>query len=216
MENVLAPQHHLLYFVKYPEPGRVKTRLAASLGAGEAARLYGELARSTLEQLGQTLAETVAITVAFDPPWRAREVARWLAGPYLYVAQQGGSLGERLVHAFAHVFSRGASRVLALGSDTLDLTPDLVREAFDALESHDVALGPARDGGYYLIALRREQPALFDGVSWSTPRLLPQTLSRIAAAWLSCRLLPVLDDLDDETQLNFRGRAHEVASERKR
>ncbi len=210
MENVLAAQHHLLYFVKYPEPGRVKTRLAVSKGASEAARLYGELARSTFTRLGQALGKTVSITVAFDPAHRARDVKDWLRGPYRYLAQEGDGLGERLTDAFARAFSWGASRVVALGSDTLGLEPEGVRQAFDALASHDVVVGPARDGGYYLIGLARERPALFKGISWSSPSVLSETLSRAACAGLTHCLLPVLDDLDDQEDLNVRGRSHEA------
>lgn len=186
----------ILYFVKYPTPGKVKTRLAKRIGIHEAAQKYRELAESNLKTL-DSLSEKVSITVAFDPP-DAHDLTRdWLSDRYAFLAQQGGNLGERLHNAFQEAFDNGASKVFAIGSDTLGLETSLIEDALEALEFHDVVLGPARDGGYYLIGFSRLIPELFQGIPWSTSSVLSRTISVIQQMDLSFFLLKPLEDLDE-------------------
>ena len=191
----------ILYFVKYPEPGMVKTRLAKSIGSCEAARVYRELAESNLLKLVPLAENGVSITIAFDPPEKEAEVKRWLPRGFFYVAQTGATLGERLQNAFSHAFEMGAKKVLALGSDTMGLTADVVEAAFDALDRRDVVLGPTEDGGYYLIGLNQCVPEIFQHIPWSTPRVLSETISRGTELRLSYQLIDELCDLDEVKDL---------------
>lgn len=193
---------HILYFVKFPEPGRVKTRLAQSIGFEAAARLYRLLAEQNLEVLRSISDPPLAVCIHFDPPEKEAKVRDWLLGDEPYLAQRGRDLGERLRDAFAHAFERGASGAIAVGSDTIGLQPGFLREAFAGLERNDVILGPSRDGGYYLIGLSRPQSLLFQDIPWSTPRVLEATLTRIREGNLSLFLLPELEDLDRAENLN--------------
>jgi len=193
----------ILYFLKYPEPGKVKTRLAKTLGNEAACRAYRDLAVKNFRTLASLDQEGIESVIVFDPPDKEREIREWLPAA-CYFAQQGEDLGGRLHSAFQRAFDQGAETALALGSDTLGLKPELISKAFDELENYDVVLGPAKDGGYYLIGLSRLQPLLFQSIPWSTADVFSTTLARIKEIGLSCYLLPELDDLDEIKNLETR------------
>ena len=187
-------ENALVVFVKHPRPGAVKTRLAAAIGAEAAALLYRALAEHVLEATTPSPGEYERL-VFFDPPESLPATRAWLPGVRL-MAQSGDDLGARMADAFARAFARGARRVAIVGTDAPGVSRATVREALSALDAADVVIGPAADGGYYLIALRAPQPELFSGIEWSTPSVREQTLARAAAAGLSPRELAPLRDVD--------------------
>lgn len=188
----------LLYFVKHPTPGKVKTRLAKAVGDQEAAKLYRELAEKNLRVIASLHQRNIYdLVIAFDPPEKGEDIKHWLSLSCEYLPQCGRGLGERLVHAFGEAFQTGSKRVMALGSDTLGLTANIIEQGFNALHSNDVVVGPAEDGGYYLIGLRSFQPELFQEIPWSTDAVLQQTYSRISKLGLSHQTLIPLEDLDE-------------------
>jgi uncharacterized protein len=184
----------LVVFAKHPRPGAVKTRLAASIGNEAAAGLYRALAEHVLEATAPAAGEYERL-VFFEPGEALEEVRAWLPGTRL-LAQSGPDLGARMADAFARAFARGASRVALVGTDTPGVTRETAALALSALDAADVVLGPAEDGGYYLVALRRPQPSLFAGIDWSTSRVLDETRARAAAAGLDVRELAPLADVD--------------------
>jgi hypothetical protein len=184
----------LVVFLKHPRPGGVKTRLAAAIGAEAAAGLYRALAEQVLEATTPAAGDYERL-VFFDPPESLPQMRHWLPGVRL-MAQSGDELGARMADAFARAFARGASRVAIVGTDAPGVSRATVREALSALDTADVVIGPADDGGYYLIALRAPRPELFAGIEWSTPGVRGQTLARAAAAGLSVRELARLRDVD--------------------
>jgi rSAM/selenodomain-associated transferase 1 len=191
-------QNVLLYFVKYPTPGKVKTRLAKTVGEQEAARLYSELTGKNLEVVASLYQRKIFdLVIVYDPPEKSEDIKRWLSLSCEYLPQCGGGLSERLTHAFHEAFQKGGKRVMALGSDTLGLTTDIIQQGFEALQSNDVVVGPAEDGGYYLIGLNSFQPELFKEISWSTDIVLQQTYNRISKLGLSHQTLVPLQDLDE-------------------
>jgi rSAM/selenodomain-associated transferase 1 len=194
-----VPERALIVFLKYPKPGRVKTRLAAALGDEAAAALYRalteEVLRATVPRAGEY--ETL---VFFDPPEAAAEMRAWLPGVRLR-PQSGGDVGERMAAAFARAFERGPRRVAIIGTDVPALTRQTITEALAGLDEADVVVGPAEDGGYYLLALREPHPELFEHVAWSSPAVLEETLARAAAAGLRVRQLVRLRDVDTITDL---------------
>jgi uncharacterized protein len=192
----------LLFFTKYPEPGKVKTRLAHTVGAALAAHMYRDLVEKNVLVLKSLVPDGISTTIAYDPPEKREEMRTWLSpSSFSYLCQKGEGLTERLEHAFEYVFKQGAEHVLAIGSDTLDLTQEIILEAFSKLESHDVVIGPAKDGGYYLIGLNEARPELFQGISWSTPTVLASTLRIVDAKKLRYCQLGELEDLDDARQV---------------
>jgi uncharacterized protein len=193
----------LVVFVKHPSPGAVKTRLAAAVGPEAAARLYRRLAERVLEATTPREGEYERL-VFFDPPEALAEMRAWLPGVRL-LAQAAGDLGARMADAFARAFLRGAERVVLVGTDAPAVARERVMEALSALDAADVVIGPAEDGGYYLLALREPRPGLFAGVAWSTPTVRAQTLARAAAASLSVRELAPLRDVDTLEDLRALG-----------
>ncbi len=182
-------------FVKAPVPGRVKTRLAASLGSVEAARLYRSLAHRIVERVAAGGYRTV---VYFDPPGAAAEVRAWLGAGREYRPQPQGDLGERLRQAFADGFEE-ADCVSVVGTDIPDLDRAAVERSFElvsASEGPDAVFGPALDGGYYLLALSRPAPGLFEGIAWSTGAVLEESLRRAEALGLTVGFLDSLADID--------------------
>jgi len=192
----------LLLFVRYPEAGRVKTRLIPALGADGAAALYERMAGEVAAHVARLRRPALRRVALVEPPERVAVVGQWLGEGFAAVAQADGDLGARLTAAFSAAFAGGARRVVAIGSDCLDLTPELLHEAFDALCRVDAVVGPALDGGYYLIGLGRAIPAAFAAVPWSSPDTLTATLDRLQAAGAAVHLLRSLRDLDTPGDLD--------------
>jgi rSAM/selenodomain-associated transferase 1 len=186
--------NRLLVFVKAPRPGAVKTRLAAVLGDEAAAGLYRVLAEEEIRRTAPRSGEYERVLV-FTPEDARAEVEAWLPGESLE-SQQGADLGERMSRAFASAFAAGARRVAIVGTDVPSCGREHVAEAFRSLDAHDVVLGPAHDGGYYLVALDRPRPALFQSIPWSTASVLPATAERAGALGLGVRMLDPLRDID--------------------
>jgi len=189
------PERTLGVFAKAPVTGRVKTRLGAEIGAGKAAALYRRLGR---EVVAASVGRGYRTVVWFAPPTAGGAVRHWLdgLGVSAFRAQSGRALGTRLAHAFARSFADGDGAVVIIGTDCPGLDRHVIAQAFATLRAHDVVLGPAWDGGYYLIGLRSPEPALFRGIPWSTPGVAHTTRARARDLGLSCRLLAPLRDVD--------------------
>jgi rSAM/selenodomain-associated transferase 1 len=184
----------LIVFLKEPRPGAVKTRLAKALGAERAAQLYRALAEEEVRATAP-LRDEYQRLFFFTPAESRPALERWLPGETL-LPQQGNDLGARMSNAFDAAFRRGARRAAIIGTDVPWVTRELVREALLALADHEVVVGPARDGGYYLLALDRPRPSLFEGIEWSTPSVLSATAERAAVLGLRLSVLEGLPDID--------------------
>ena len=184
----------LILFVKAPRPGQVKTRLAVALGEAAACAAYERLVKSLLSNL----ASLPEVEFRFTPDDAGPEVQPWLRPGWITLGQGTGDLGQRLQTAFADAFADGAKRVVIIGSDCPEVTASDVREAWRELRSRDLVVGPAVDGGYWLIGLREPQPALFENIPWSSESVLAETLRRARSQRLKMQLLRILQDVDDE------------------
>lgn len=194
----LQPSTMILLFSKYPIPGRVKTRLVPTLGAVRATRLHRRFAEAAIDT---ARASGLPVTVyASGAP--LRRFRAWLGDGVRYERQCHGDLGQRMQEAFATAFRRGASKALAIGADVPGLTTEILRDAVCALDSSDVVLGPATDGGYYLIGFRQPRPMLFRDIAWGSDQVLPQTRKALAASGLSFHELPALSDVDRPEDLD--------------
>lgn len=134
--------------------------------------------------------------VAYTPAEAGDEMRAWLGEDLAYEAQRGGDLGARMANAVARRFDEGSTAVLVIGADAPELTRELLDDAFVALARADVVIGPASDGGYYLIGMGKLTPVLFRGIPWSTPETLARTLSAARAAGLRVHVLDILSDID--------------------
>lgn len=184
---------------KLPERGKVKTRIAAALGDEQALELYRCTLHDTLA-LALSIAD-VAHALSYTPPTNnVRRYFEHAAPQFALIPQQGLTLGERISSTLASVL-KSHSPVVVIGSDSPDLPALLIARAFDVLRGTDVVLGPAHDGGYYLLGVRSMQPALFEGIDWSTQVVAQQTRERAAEARLRIVDLPLWHDLDTVADL---------------
>jgi len=185
-------------FAKYWEPGKVKTRLGAQIGLGQAARLYLAFLETSLARLAQMSQRKV---LAFTPFERREDFVQLAGNSWIVEPQSNGDLGHRMAQYFEAAFAAGAQRAVLLGSDSPTVTLERIQQAFDFLEKSDVVLGPTHDGGYYLVGAAGSTPPIFDGISWSTSTVWQQTIERIQIAGCSFAELPKWYDVDDRDDL---------------
>ena len=188
------PQARLLIFTKAPVPGQVKSRLIPTLGAEGAARLQRRLTRRLVEMMVESGVCPVELWVAPDAGHPLFDDLKQRYGLPIHV-QRGRDLGERMAMACAEALGR-ADRVVLIGSDSPPLTPAAIGRALAELQWVDAVLGPAEDGGYVLLALKRAEPALFERMPWSTERVAELTRERMHALDWRWRELPESWDLD--------------------
>lgn len=194
--NLSDPLGKLLLFTRYPEPGTAKTRLIPTLGAVGAAALSRQMTEHTLTHV-QTLQHQHAVQVEIRFAGGSVELMQhWLGPEWNYVLQGPGNLGDRLLRSLESAYQSGASRIVIIGTDCPELDAALLHRAFVALVDHDLVLGPAVDGGYYLIGVRRLIPELFTHIAWSTAAVLSQTMTVAQQLGLTIALLPPLSDVD--------------------
>ena len=191
---------HLALLLKAPRLGFVKTRLAAEIGDHEALRLYRLMADRTLNAVRALALPT---TIWYAPAGALDEMRRWVGEDWDLRPQAGGDLGARLALAAGAI--RAGEHWLCVGGDCPDLSVGILRRALDLLEDHAVVLGPALDGGYYLIGGRAPLPDIFSAMPWSTDRLLEATRRRLADAGASLAELPVLRDVDTAADVRAAG-----------
>lgn len=196
---MLFSHARLLIFIKAPLPGQVKSRLIPLLGAAGAARLQERLTRRLVGMMAESGVCPLELWVApdTDHPLFEDLQRRWGLPVHL---QRGRDLGERMATACTEALGR-ARRVALIGSDCPALTPPLIGRALAELQGVDAVLGPAEDGGYVLLALKRAEPVLFEGMPWSTERVAELTRERMRSLRWRWRELPELWDLDRPADL---------------
>lgn len=189
----------LIVFVKNPIEGKVKTRIAKTVGDNKAVEIYRELLQYTHDVAETLPAADYTRTIYYgdfindNDLWNGWQKAR---------QPQDGDLGDRMKQAFREQFALGADRVVIIGSDCLDLKPHHLQEAFQQLQQHDVVLGPSTDGGYYLLGMNILYEAIFDGMPWSQPELMEKTKAVLAKNNISYALLEPLTDIDEWEDYN--------------
>jgi uncharacterized protein len=186
----------LLIFIKNPEPGKVKTRLAKTVGKNKAYQVYLDLLSHSI-----TVAKKVdSVRQVWYSSFidRDDEIAE---NTFQKFIQKGSDLGERMEYAFAQGFKNGYEKIVIIGSDCPGITASIIEDAYKMLDDCDVVLGPSEDGGYYLLGMRQFNPELFSNIEWSTERVLQQTGFAIQKKGLAWHQLPVLNDIDTEEDL---------------
>jgi uncharacterized protein len=191
----------LIIFTRYPEPGKTKTRLIPVLGAEGAAKLQCQMTEQKLAEAKKFQAIHPLFVEVHFTGGNQQLMQDWL-GNLTYKKQTEGDIGCRMVAAFQTAFEAGMKRVVLIGIDCPDLKAELMVEAFQALHQHDLVLGPAKDGGYYLIGLNCFISELFLGISWSTAEVLGQTKNIAQKLKLAVAYLPTLSDIDRPEDLS--------------
>lgn len=190
----------LIVVAKKPVPGFSKTRLCPPLTPADAAEFYRYLMLDTVELAGKL--DIADHSLAYTPPDALSYFRRLAPDGFRLVEQQGATLGERLANALDHHFKLGYRRVVIMNSDGPTLPPVHLKEAFSGLDHADITLGMGHDGGYYLIGMKRLQPELFQGIAWSTERVIPQTIDICRRLGLTLHPLPEWYDVDVAADLD--------------
>jgi len=181
----------LIIFLKYPELGRSKTRLAKDIGNENALKVYIELLNHT-----QLISKQLKIDKYLFYDKVTANKMLWGDEIYQTAYQIESDLGGRMENAFEQLFLKGYDRVVIIGSDCYELTQDVIEQAFELLNTSDAVVGPAKDGGYYLLGLRKLIPQLFSDVAWSTDEVFSATVKTLENLNLTFATTPILSDID--------------------
>ncbi len=179
----------LVIFIKNPIEGKVKTRIAADAGDAAALEIYKNLLDHT-----RIVADQAEATRLLFYSERVVRLDKWSEKKYSKSVQSGNDLGERMLNAFKQTTEY--DKKIIIGSDCPGLTSEIIEEAYDALDFHDVVIGPAQDGGYYLLGMTNLVPELFQSIPWSTDQVLNETVRVLQNKRLLYKLLPTLRDVD--------------------
>lgn len=186
----------LILFVRAPVLGKVKTRLAATIGDKQALMVYELLLKHTY-----TITASLPCTkyVYYADEITHRDL--WDDGNFIKAVQHGNDLGDRMLNAFQSAFDDGFQQVVIIGSDCYQLDTPLIQRAFELLNQHDAVIGPAEDGGYYLLGLSKMLPTVFEGKKWSTDFVRADTIKDLESMNMLYKLLPTLNDVDEAEDL---------------
>jgi uncharacterized protein len=187
----------LIIFARNPVRGKVKTRLAATMGDDKALSIYQSLLQHTVQitqQLACDLYVFYADGILFNDIW-SDEV-------YLKKNQVGNDLGQRMHHAFDFLFEKGYQKIIIIGTDCFELSSSILLDAFTVLNTNEVVIGPSEDGGYYLLGMRQFFPFLFEEKAWSTDTVYNSTIQQLKMHKISYGILPILNDIDTEDDWN--------------
>jgi len=185
----------LIVFARYPEPGKVKTRLASIIGNERATALYKQWAEKIFFESEQTKTITHRY-IFYADPGDGKKINSWTKNGFLLHLQQGRDLGERIKYSLQKVFRDAMRKVVIIGTDSPDLTGEIIDNAIHRLDTHDVVIGPAEDGGYYLLGMKQFYPELFNGIPWSSENVFDETVKRMNEIGLRYYRLPVIMDID--------------------
>lgn len=195
----------ILFYAKFPERGRVKTRLAKHIGDKHALELYKCFILDMLETFDSIALRggDTHICICYAPESAEQAFREWLGTDYVYWPQQGNDLGERMSQSFRQAFQMGYEQAVIIGSDLPDVSGATIVSAFEELRSRDTVIGPTDDGGYYLLGFRHDTfaPEVFENIAWSTSSVYPETLTKIDRAGLTVSMLPKWSDVDNYEDL---------------
>ena len=181
----------LLIFSKKPELGKVKTRLAKDIGDDKALQIFRQLLFYTFDVAERAGVYTIACFTEEDQ-------ITLDTIPYSdFYQQESGDLGDKMFKGFEHAKKQGFNKLVVIGTDCADLTKEIIQEAYQKLEDHDVVIGPAKDGGYYLLGMKEPKQHLFENIDWSTEKVLDQTIESIKSKNETFCLLEELSDIDN-------------------
>lgn len=187
----------LIIFARNPVAGKVKTRLAATLGAEKALSVYGLLLQHTANVCTEVLCDRFVFYADGIP-----ENDSWPNNNFFKMNQEGNDLGERMQQAFTAIFAKNYNQVLIIGTDCFELTPAIIEAAFTALHTYDAVIGPSEDGGYYLLGMKKNYSFLFQDKKWSTESVYKNTIQDFITHQLLYYTLPILHDIDTEADWN--------------
>jgi uncharacterized protein len=186
----------IIIFYRNPELGKVKTRLAKTLGDEKALAIYLQLSSHT-----RTITENLLVDKAIYYSNFVDTEDVWLNSTFHKKLQNGNDLGEKMQNAFAEGFRNGYERICIIGTDCFELSGETIKQAFDQLRVNDTVIGPAKDGGYYLLGMKKQIPELFHNKTWSSETVATDTIQNFKELGLTFSRLQSLTDVDEEKDL---------------
>ncbi|MEZ5058470.1 MAG: TIGR04282 family arsenosugar biosynthesis glycosyltransferase [Saprospiraceae bacterium] len=181
----------LLIFIKNPQLGKAKTRLATSIGKEKALEVYKELLNHTRKVVKEVDARRMVFYSSF-----INKEDQWTSDLFEKHLQTGLDLGDRMKNGFEEGFKKAAPLII-IGSDCAQLSPEIIEKAFEKLKDYDFVIGPAEDGGYYLLGMNSFQPFVFEQINWSTEKVAEQTRQRILSLGMTVAEVDTLSDVDE-------------------
>lgn len=198
----IKDRNGLLFFVKYPKKGTVKSRLSDIIDDKIVLTLYKKFVEDILDMLKKT---DYSVIICFYPKDSINNFKKWLGNDYIYIPQTGNNLGERLKNCFIKGFDLGYNKLTVIGSDSPDLPLNIILESFKNLNNNDSVIGPCRDGGYYLIGFNENSflPEVFDKIPWSTSEVFKKSINILNKSNYRVHILPRWYDIDTTDDLLY-------------
>jgi uncharacterized protein len=192
---ILMQKNAVIIFLKFPEKNKVKTRLAEKLDPGLAEKIYKCFILDMMDTLNESGYD---IKVFTNSAGSIAKFKRWKNFKYDFYIQEGDDIGRKMFNAFKNIFSENYEKIILIGSDIPEINLKIINDAFKNLDSNQAVIGPAVDGGYYLIGLEKNHlnERIFEGVAWSTSKVFEQTMDNILISGLTCKTLDYLSDID--------------------
>ncbi len=192
----------LIIFLKYPENGKVKTRLAKDFDESFATEFYKLCVEKLIIDIKTHLIIKIDIYIFCSSREEIEPVKKWLGNEFIYKFQNGHNLGKKMQNAFEEVFKSEYKQAVIIGTDIPELNSEIIFESFEQLDKYDSVIGPSSDGGYYLLGIKQIHPELFREINWSTHQVLNETLQKINNLKISYYLMGKLTDIDTANDLH--------------
>jgi len=185
----------ILFYLKFPEKGKVKTRLDDNIGKAKTLKLYKAFVIDSLDTLKRL---NKPVIVCYIPNKAKEEIRQWLGKDYIYSLQLGKNLGMRMKNSFKQALKKGYEKVIIIGSDSPDLPLAFLKKAIEMLDKTEAVIGPSEDGGYYLLGFTKSgfSPMVFDDIPWSTPSVFSKTMKKLRDLKITTSSLPAWRDVD--------------------
>ena len=193
----------IIVFARFPTKGKVKTRLAKTLGGKFAKDFYKICAEHTFNEILKIHKNDTRKFIFYSDEKDREKIKKWTHSKFLLSPQKGKDLGEKMQNAFQTVFNNGVSKTLIIGTDLPEISSEIINRSFELLNNNDIVIGPATDGGYYLLGMKNVYKELFTNLPWSTDKLFENTIDIINKLNLSISYLPRLSDIDTEEDLKY-------------
>ena len=194
------PGNALIVFVKYPNPGKVKTRLAEGTSKDFASRVYKFCAERIFREISSL--KNFNKYIFYSEEKDKEKIIGWANNKFFYFPQQGNDLGKRMLNAFELVFNQQNQKTVIIGTDIPDLSEEIILDAIDSLDENDIVIGPSFDGGYYLLGMKKVYVDLFSNIDWSMDSVFKSTMQKIQSLSLSVKKLETLRDIDTKNELD--------------
>ncbi len=191
----------IIVFTKFPVEGKVKTRLAKNMGNKFAVSFYRVCAEHTFKELIKVKETGSELFLFYSEENEIEQVMNWAGNNFNYYSQQGNDLGLKMYNAFETVFKKGYKKVIIVGTDAPDVSMNLVQSVISVLDNYSVVIGPANDGGYYLLGFKSKLIDLFSGIEWSTNSVFDNTIEKLNRSKINYFMLDELTDIDTAEDL---------------